>query len=159
MKNEPIVVIKDKCVGCRLCIKACPFGAITMQDKLAVIELAKCTLCGACVEVCKFMAIEIRKLADVAVDLSAYRDVWIFAEQKDGQIQSITYELLGEGRKLADQLGMQLCAVLLGHQMTERTAELIQRGADRVYLVDAPELAYFQDEPYAAELIDLVRRH
>ncbi|MCG2660308.1 MAG: electron transfer flavoprotein subunit alpha [Kiritimatiellae bacterium] len=159
MENEPIVVIKDKCVGCRLCIKSCPFGAITMQDKLAVIELAKCTLCGACVEICKFEAIEIRQPATVAVDLSAYRDVWIFAEQKDGHIQSITYELLGEGRKLADQLGMQLCAVLLGHQMTDRTAELIQRGADRVYLVDAPELAYFQDEPYAAVLIDLVRRH
>lgn len=159
MENEPIVVIKDKCVGCRLCIKSCPFGAITMQDKLAVIELAKCTLCGACVEACKFNAIEIRKPADVAVDLSAYRNVWIFAEQKDGHIQSITYELLGEGRKLADQLGMQLCAVLLGHQMTDRTAELIQRGADRVHLVDAPELAYFQDEPYAAVLIDLVRRH
>lgn len=159
MENEPIVVIKDKCVGCRLCIKSCPFGAITMQDKLAVIDIAKCTLCGACVEICKFNAIEIRKPATVDVDLSAYRDVWIFAEQKDGQIQSITYELLGEGRKLADQLGMQLCAVLLGHQMTDRTAELTQRGADRVYLVDAPELAYFQDEPYAAVLIDLVRRH
>ncbi|MBU0714957.1 MAG: electron transfer flavoprotein subunit alpha [Verrucomicrobia bacterium] len=159
MENEPIVVIKDKCVGCRLCIKSCPFGAITMQDKLAVIELAKCTLCGACVEVCKFNAIAMRKPEPVAVDLSAYRDVWIFAEQKDGQIQSITYELLGEGRKLADQLGMKLCAVLLGHQMTDRTAELIQRGADRVYMVDAPELAYFQDEPYAAVLIELVRRH
>ena len=159
MENEPIVVLKDKCVGCRLCVKACPFGAITMQGKLAVIDLTKCTLCGACVEVCKVKAIEMRKQATVDVDLSAYRDVWIFAEQKDGHIQSITYELLGEGRKLADQLGMKLCAVLLGHQMTDRTSELVQRGADRVYLVDAPELAYFQDEPYAAVIIELVRRH
>jgi len=163
MENDPIVVVKSKCVGCRLCIKACPFGAITMQDKLAVIELTKCTLCGACVEVCKFAAIEMRQpavaSAATGVDLSAYRDVWIFAEQKDGHIQSITYELLGEGRKLADQLGMKLCAVLLGHQVTEQTAALIQRGADRVYLVDAPELVYFQDEPYAAVLIDLVRKH
>ena len=163
MENDPIVVVKNKCVGCRLCIKACPFGAITMQDKLAVIELTKCTLCGACVEVCKFAAIEMRQPAVASaapgVDLSAYRDVWIFAEQKDGHIQSITYELLGEGRKLADQLGMKLCAVLLGHQVTEQTAALIQRGADRVYLVDAPQLVYFQDEPYAAVLIDLVRKH
>ena len=163
MENDPIVVVKNKCVGCRLCIKACPFGAITMQDKLAVIELTKCTLCGACVEVCKFAAIEMRQpavaSAATGMDLSAYRDVWIFAEQKDGHIQSITYELLGEGRKLADQLGMKLCAVLLGHQVTEQTAALIQRGADRVYLVDAPELVYFQDEPYAAVLIDLVRKH
>lgn len=163
MENDPIVVIKDKCVGCRLCVKACLFGAITMQDKLAVIELTKCTLCGACVEVCKFKAIEMRQPATAGaaagVDLGAYRDVWIFAEQKDGQIQSITYELLGEGRKLADQLGMKLCAVLLGSGLNTKTAELVQRGADRVYMVDAPELAYFQDEPYAAVLIDLVRRH
>ena len=163
MENDPIVVVKSKCVGCRLCIKACPFGAITMQDKLAVIELTKCTLCGACVEVCKFAAIEMRQpavaSAATGVDLSAYCDVWIFAEQKDGHIQSITYELLGEGRKLADQLGMNLCAILLGHQVTEQTAALIQRGADRVYLVDAPELVYFQDEPYAAVLIVLVRKH
>jgi len=163
MENDPIAVLKDKCVGCRLCVKTCPFGAIAMQEKLAVIELTKCTLCGACVEACKFKAIAMRQAAPAGaaagVDLGAYRDVWIFAEQKDGRIQSITHELLGEGRKLADQLGMKLCAVLLGQQMTERAAELIQRGADRVYLVDAPELAYFQDEPYAAVLIELVRRH
>ncbi|MFA5042676.1 MAG: electron transfer flavoprotein subunit alpha [Kiritimatiellia bacterium] len=159
MENEPIAIDKDKCVGCRLCIKSCPFGAITMQGKLAVIDLAKCTLCGACVEVCKFKAIAMRKPAAAAADLSAYRDVWVFAEQKDGHIQSITYELLGEGRKLADQLGMKLCAALLGHRMADQTAELTRRGADRVYLVDAPELAYFQDEPYAAVLIELVRRH
>ncbi|MDD5677906.1 MAG: electron transfer flavoprotein subunit alpha [Kiritimatiellae bacterium] len=163
MENDPIVVMKDKCVGCRLCIKSCPFGAIAMQEKLAVIELTRCTLCGACVPVCKFKAIEMRKkdapVAGAVADLSAYRDVWIFAEQKDGRIQSITYELLGEGRKLADQLGMSLCAVLLGSGMSDKTAELVQRGADRVYVVDAPELAYFQDEPYAAVLIDLIRRH
>ncbi len=159
MENEPIAVIKDKCVGCGLCVKVCPFGAIAVADKLAAIDLAKCTVCGACAEACKFKAIEVRKQAGAAVDLSAYRDVWVFAEQKDGHIQTITYELLGEGRKLADQLGMKLCAVLLGHRIADRTAELVQRGADRVYLVDAPELEYFQDEPYAAVIIDLIRRH
>ncbi len=161
MEEKPIEVLADKCMGCRLCVKACPFGAITIVEKLAVIDLGKCTLCGACLEACKkFNAIVIRKKeAPAAADLSAFKHVWIFAEQKAGKVQTITYELLGEGRKLADQLGMQLCAVLLGHQVGERSAELIQRGADVVYLVDRPELAYFQDEPYAAVLVELIRRH
>ena len=59
-------------------------------------------------------------------DLSAYKDVWVFAEQADGEIQSVTYELLGEGRKLADALGMKLCAVLLGSGVTPHGP-----GADR----------------------------
>lgn len=159
MTKEPITVIAEKCVGCKLCIKACPFGAIEVKDKLAVIDLARCTLCGACVEACKFGAIELDKKAVPARDLSAYRNVWIFAEQREGKIQSITYELLGEGRKLADQLKMQLAAVLLGHNVQEKVSELTARGADIVYVADRPELAYFQDEPYAAALIELIKRH
>ncbi len=157
---DPIVVIAEKCVGCGLCVKACPFGAIQLRERLAVIDLSKCTLCGACVEACKrFQAIEIRKEEAPQRDLSGYRDVWVFAEQKDGVIQSITYELLGEGRKLADALNMSLCAVLLGHNVQAQAAKLTQRGADKVYLADRPELAYFQDEPYAAVLVDMIRRH
>ena len=53
MAEDPIKVILEKCVGCKMCVKACPFGAITMVEKKAVIELTKCTLCGACVKACK----------------------------------------------------------------------------------------------------------
>jgi electron transfer flavoprotein alpha subunit len=74
-------------------------------------------------------------------------------------IQSITYELLGEGRKLADQLNMKLCAVLLGHDVQGRDQDLIAYGADQVYVVDAPELDYFQDERYSAALTALIRKH
>jgi electron transfer flavoprotein alpha subunit len=93
------------------------------------------------------------------IDLAAYKDVWVLAEQHDGVIQSITYELLGEGRKLADALGMKLCAVLLGHNVGPKTAELTSRGADIVYLADRPELAHYQDESYAAVLVDMVQRY
>ncbi|MDP6491478.1 MAG: electron transfer flavoprotein subunit alpha, partial [Kiritimatiellia bacterium] len=159
MSNDPIKVIDETCVGCQLCVKACPFGAIEMDDKLAVIDLTKCTLCGACVTACKFDAIEMRESEKVQADFSEYRDVWVFAEQDDDVIQSITYELLGEGRQLADDLGMKLCAVLLGSNVSEQASELITRGAETVYVVDQPELTHFQDEPYAAVISDLVKRH
>ena len=158
MPEEPIRVIPDNCVGCKLCVKACPFDAIEMRDKLAEIDLAKCTLCGACLEACKFDAIEMKE-KETTADLSAYRDVWVIAEHHEGHIDSVTYELLGEGRKLADDLQMDLCAVLLGSGITDKVPELTSRGADKVYLVDRPGLAYFTDEPYAAALVDLVRTY
>lgn len=158
--KEPIQVILGKCTGCTLCVKVCPFDAIKMENKKAVIDLTKCTLCGACVEACKFDAIVIEeKKEKEKIDFSLYKDVWVFAEQKKGVIQSISYELLGKGRELADKLSSNLCAVLLGDNMEEASAELIARGADKVYLVDSPKLKAFQDDPYTKVLTDLVAKY
>jgi len=159
MANDPIAVSSEKCTGCGRCLKACPFDAITLKDKLAVIDLTKCTLCGACVQSCKFEAITMVEKTAGDVDLKLFRDVWVFAEQYEGKIHSVTYELLGKGRKLADDLGMALCAVLLGKGVKEKAQDLIARGADKVYVVDRPELEFFQDEVYAAALVELVTKY
>src|SRR5574342_694855 len=104
-------VISDKCECCETCVTACPFGAIEMRDGKAFITEA-CTMCGACVEVCEFKAIErTEEAAGPAADLSAYKGVWIFAEQHHGGIASVALELLGEGRKLADKRKTKLSAV------------------------------------------------
>jgi len=158
-ETESIKVILDKCTGCTLCTRACPFDAIQMMGKKAVIDMSKCTLCGACVESCKFQAILLEKSASPKKDLSAYKDVWVFCEQKNGQIQTISYELLGEGKKLASKLGVKLCAVLLGDGIHAKAEDIASRGADKIYLVESPHLRHYLDDPYTNVLAKLVEEY
>lgn len=150
-----IQVTEEKCVGCGACVRACPFGAIDLVDRVAVIN-EKCTVCGACVDACSFDAIIIRKMQAEKKDLGAYKGVWVFCEQKNGEIQSISYELLGEGRKLADRLGVELCGVLLGSDIAGLTKKISERCADKIYVVDNPALKDFVDEPYAKVMGQLI---
>jgi electron transfer flavoprotein alpha subunit len=151
-------ILMDKCVGCTLCVKACPFGALSMVDKKAVLKEDLCTLCGACVDVCKFKAIILKKERTGIVDKDAC-GVWVFCEQKHGVIQSVSYELLGKGRELADKLKTDLCAVLLGHEVESKASELIHRGADVVYLVEHASLKNFLDDPYTNVLVRLIKKY
>ena len=57
----PIHIVIEKCTGCTMCVKVCPFDAIRIMDRIAVIDYNKCTLCGACVDACKVKAILLEK--------------------------------------------------------------------------------------------------
>ena len=82
---------------------------------------------------------------------SDHKDVWILAEQRDGRVQRISYELLTRGLDLAKKRKCRLCAMLFGHKIDKADLDsLIACGADLVAVADAPELAHFLVEPYAA---------
>lgn len=154
-----IKILLDKCYGCKICIGGCPFNAIKIVEKKAVIQ-DNCTLCGACVSSCKFNAIDFEKdKFDGPVDISQYKDVWVFGEQKNGNAANVGLELLGEGRKLADQLNVKLAAVLMGHNIEETAKSLINYGADMVYMVDDSSLKNFNDESYADIFVQLISRY
>ena len=77
-----------------------------------------------------------------------FRDVYVFCEQRDGNIQNIAYELIGKGRELADALGQDVVAVLPGYQIGDGAKSLIAHGADRVILADKPILKEYSTKPY-----------
>lgn len=83
--------------------------------------------------------------------------VLIFAEQENGEIHNVVYELLGKGRELADKLNKSLCAVLLGYGLGEKARELIYYGADKVYLLDHPSLKDFDVIRYKHNIAKIVR--
>ena len=155
-----IRVIASKCSGCKLCVKACPFGAITVTKKLARIDLAMCNFCGVCVDACKkFNAIEIIREDVPAVDKSKYRGVWVFAEQKEGIVANVTFELLGQGRELANKLAEPLCAILLGNQVAKVARDLIYYGADKVYLAESDQLDVFVEDTFTEVITGLIKEH
>ncbi len=145
----------EECTGCGSCEPVCPFGLIEMVDDVAQIKEG-CNLCGACVEACASDAIII-EAAEREVS-EGYSGVWVFAEQRDGKLKSVSHELLSEGRKLADKLGTELSAVCLGHNV-EGVEQLISYGADKVYLADDAALADHQEDYYTGVLVDLIRKH
>jgi electron transfer flavoprotein alpha subunit len=151
----PLRVLYEKCTLCAICIDSCPVAAITEEAEKIHIDENICTLCGICESVCEEGAIVMEKEQETVSDLSEYKDVWVFAEQKQGSVEPVAYELLGKGRELADKLGRKLVAVLLGHKMEAECEKLIHKGADRVILVDAPELEHYLPEPYAKVLREL----
>lgn len=149
----------DKCIGCKICVGNCPFGAIKVEDKKAQI-LENCTLCGACVSSCKFQAIEFEKDEVVGTPhIETYKGVWVFAEKKCGKPETVALELLGAGRKLADDLGVPLSAVILGENLKDNAEMLIKFGADKVYSIDNSALENYNDESYSDIMCKLISKY
>ena len=150
-----IKVLVEKCTGCGLCVDACPFHCITLIEGTAVIS-EECRLCGICVDVCPTKAIEI-EVEEKGIDVSNYKGVLVFGEQRSGVIAPVVYELIGKGRELADKLGERLECVVLGEDMEAQADDLSSYGVDRVYLFDSPLVADFRDDPYTQLLTHLIK--
>jgi electron transfer flavoprotein alpha subunit len=160
MADAPIYIDPEKCRGCKKCITACPFDALYMDGKLAVVKPEECRACNACVKACPFEAIRSTVEAKAAkVDLAEFKGIWVFAEQHHGKVQEVAYELLATGRRLADDRKCELAAVLFGHELGEAPNYLIAAGADKVYVVDQPSLAEYEADVYSDALNQLIAKY
>ncbi|MCD8068964.1 MAG: electron transfer flavoprotein subunit alpha/FixB family protein, partial [Lachnospiraceae bacterium] len=90
------------------------------------------------------------------MNLEEYKGVYVFAQQVDNVIGSIAFELLGKGKELAADLDTDVTAVLIGYQVKDLADQLAEYGADRVIVVDDPELETYRTEPYAQALAGVI---
>jgi len=90
-----------------------------------------------------------------STNIAAFKDVWVFCEQRQGKLMPTVLELLSEGRKLADDLGVDLCGILLGDQVDHLVSELGGYGADKVYVCESPLLKDYTTDAYAKVICDV----
>ena len=153
--GEP-TILAEKCIGCVKCAKVCPAQAIDMYftpEEQAILAQLAAEGGGALEEE---LDPEAKALAE---KLASYRGVWVFIEQTEGEPARVSWELLGKGRELADAIGTELVAIVLGDKVEPLCHEAFGYGADKAYLVDAPALRYYRTEAYLQVICSLIDSH
>lgn len=157
--GEPII-LSEKCIGCVKCVKVCPAEALEMfftPEELKILEeLARrqeaAGAGGAAEEVDEEEAALARMLA-------AYRGVWVFIEQTEGEPAKVSWELLGVGGELARSLGTELCAVVIGRDVEHLCRESFAYGATKAYLLDQEVFLHYRTEPYLEACCYLIGKY
>lgn len=125
----------NKCVLCGVCVEKCPFGALTIEGNGIVVGDA-CRMCGLCVRNCPEKAIRFEQKAK-SFDKDKWKNFLIYVEQERGEIHPVTFELIGEARKMAVKVGYQVNCVIVGGKGTKENAEkLLPYGVDNVYVYE-----------------------
>lgn len=90
------------------------------------------------------------------MNLSEFKGVLVFAEQRTGELQKVSLELIGEARRLADVLEQEVIVGLIGKDVSGLTNDLISHGADKVYVVDSPVAERYMTEPYTKSIVAII---
>ncbi len=156
-KEEPVIE-ESKCIGCRKCIKVCPADALeiyyTPEEEALLKELEAG---GDAAEEPEEEKVDEGKSADT--DISQWKGVWVFVEQVDGHAHEVSWELLGKGRELANDLGVELAAFVLGENIKPLAGEAFAYGADKVYIIDSPVLKHYRTTPYLHGTVELINKY
>ncbi|WP_243374240.1 electron transfer flavoprotein subunit alpha [Geotalea sp. SG265] len=152
--GEPRISL-GKCIGCVKCVKACPGNALEIFYTPEELEiLATLANQGQAAE--EEVDEEEKKRREL---VAGYRGVWVFIEQTGGEVARVSWELLGTGAQLAQNLGVELAAVILGEGVEHLCGEAFSYGAHKVYLLDQPVFRHYRTEPYLEALCRLIEEY
>lgn len=179
------IIIGDSCMGCQCCIPNCSVEALEINDddKLTVNN-EKCIDCGECISICPVEALSIssnkkndktvpheeikenkhHKKVDLKLNLELNNNnniggVWVFVEQLEGELVSVTLELIGEAKKLASKLNVPVCTVLFGDKVENIIPTLFQYGTDTVYIIDNSVFHFYRAETYSKAFCYLIDKY
>jgi len=177
---------EGKCVACgERCASACPVDCIDINDAgEPIINEDKCIGCDKCIKVCAVNALEMfytpeqleqlklweaqKNASGDELDpeeqalrekLAQYKGVWVFIEQYAGEVAKVSWELLGTGRELADTRGVELTAVIIGHDIDSLCTCAYAYGADAAIVMDNAVYANYRTEPFTDALCHLIDKH
>jgi electron transfer flavoprotein alpha subunit len=157
-KGEPIILV-DKCIGCRKCLKVCPSDALeiyyTPEEEKILAELAAKKKAIGTPQVAELSPEEPAALAK----LQEYRGVWVFVEQTAGEPAGVSWELLGVGADLAKVRGEELASVVIGNKVEHLCQDSFAHGASKSYLIDDPVFHFYRTEPYYGAICHLIRKY
>ena len=149
--GEPLIAA-EKCIGCLKCVKACPAEALEMCFTPEELKLLA-ALSGESGEEVDEDELERRRKN------ALYSGVWVFVEQNDGEPARVSWELTGAGRGLADSLGVELSAVIIGSGVGHLAQEAFSYGADNAYLIDEAVFRQYRTEPYLEAMCHLIGKY
>jgi electron transfer flavoprotein alpha subunit len=172
-------LVQGKCIACGRCEPICPTNAVEYDaEALPIIDLEKCTGCRKCIKMCAVDALEVfatgagaaaveaedveaPEVEAAADDKSSWKDVWVFVELlgEGDKANQVAWELLGVGKNLAQDLGVNLAAVVLGQNVEPYIMEAFGYGADKVYIIDNPILKHYRTKPYLDSFVYLARKY
>ena len=146
----------DREIAAKLCV-LCPFGAIRYENEKLEIT-SGCKMCKLCAKKGPEGAITWHDDTFAACDKSEWRGVTVFAQQQEGRIHPVSFELLGKAKELAAVIDHSVYSLLIGKDLDNVAQELLRYGADKVYVYDEPELKDFVITPYANAFSDFIEK-
>ncbi len=148
------------CNLCGLCVEKCPFASLLISTEGIEVK-ESCRMCGVCVKLCpqKSLAFSQTPIQDSDIK-SHWRGILVFVEQELGEIHPIAYELIGEAQKLAEKVGYEVCAVLIGAEGTRQNAEkLTSYGVSNVFYYEHAGFYGFKADCYADAMADCIAQY
>ena len=140
---KQLSIDRERCVGCGVCVKACPFQMICVEEGYPEVKQG-CSLCGACVERCPAGAISLPEKE--AVDLSGWKGILVFLQMEKGKIMPLSAEIAGIAQHLACGSGDKIYGICIGSGAPPQ--ELEQLGFNQVYYYDHECYRFFNCEAY-----------